>query len=99
MVNNDLIIAIKNALERGQHVEQAVLSLVNAGYPREEVEEASRQVHLPVQQRTFPLPIASLNQPQQNTQERNPKKIILAIILLGIVALSVVASLIFFLLK
>jgi hypothetical protein len=44
MVREDLITALRNALERGETTEQAIQTLVNAGYNRAEIEEASRQL-------------------------------------------------------
>ena len=41
MVREDLICALRNALERGESVSEAIQSLVNAGYNRVEIEEAS----------------------------------------------------------
>lgn len=41
MAVEDLMMALKNALERGETLEEAKLSLLNAGYRREEVEKAS----------------------------------------------------------
>jgi len=39
MAREDILTALKNALERG-----ATTSLINAGYNRVEIEEASRQI-------------------------------------------------------
>ncbi|MBS3090260.1 hypothetical protein J4433_00640 [Candidatus Pacearchaeota archaeon] len=95
MVNNDLVIAIKNALERGQHIEQAVISLVNAGYPREEVEEASRQVHMLVQpNRQLQLPSIPIN---QQAMDKSTKKIITRIIILGVIAAALITFLVVYL--
>ncbi len=44
MVNEDIIVCFANALERNQSMENAIESLVNAGFAREEVEEAAREV-------------------------------------------------------
>lgn len=43
-MREDLICALRNALERGFSIDEAVTSLVNAGYNRVEIEEASRQL-------------------------------------------------------
>ena len=45
MGKEDLVAALKNAVERGESLEKAKQSFISAGYPREEVEEASRSVH------------------------------------------------------
>ncbi len=44
MVVEDLIAALRNALERGERLEDAKLSLLNAGYKQEEIEQAARSV-------------------------------------------------------
>ncbi len=42
MVNNDILGGLKSALTRGYNLEEAMLSFFNAGYKREEIEEAAR---------------------------------------------------------
>ena len=42
MVNNDILGGLKSALTRGYTLEEAMLSFFNAGYKREEIEEAAR---------------------------------------------------------
>ena len=42
MARQDLISAIRNALERGESIEKAKQALINAGYNRTEIEEAAR---------------------------------------------------------
>lgn len=44
MARQDLIAAIRNALERGESVEDAKKSLVNAGYRISEVDEAAIEI-------------------------------------------------------
>ena len=44
MVREDLIAALRNAIERGETLEEAIESLENAGYNRIDIEEASRQL-------------------------------------------------------
>lgn len=44
MARQDLVSAFRNALERGETIDEAKVSLTNAGYKREEVEEASREI-------------------------------------------------------
>ena len=41
MARPDLISALKNALERGESIQQAKLSLISSGYLQSEVEEAA----------------------------------------------------------
>jgi len=45
MVRKDLVAGLKNAVERGENLEQAKHSFISAGYSMEEVEEASRFVY------------------------------------------------------
>lgn len=45
MVNRDLVEGLRNALSRGYTLEQAMMSFYNAGYKREDVEEAARVLH------------------------------------------------------
>lgn len=44
MVIDELMAALKNALERGETLEEAKLSLVNAGYSKAEIEEAAKEI-------------------------------------------------------
>lgn len=44
MIREDLICALRNAIERGSSLDEAIESLENAGYNRVEIEEASRQL-------------------------------------------------------
>ena len=44
MARQDLITCFKNALERGNNVTEIKRSLLNAGYPREDIEEAAREM-------------------------------------------------------
>lgn len=42
MINYDLIEGLRIALAKGYTLEQAMMSFYNAGYPKEEIEEAAR---------------------------------------------------------
>lgn len=42
VVNKDILGGLKSALTRGYSLEEAMLSFFNAGYKREEIEEAAR---------------------------------------------------------
>ena len=44
MVREDLVGALKNAVERGESVNLAKMTLINAGYKKEDVEEAATQI-------------------------------------------------------
>jgi hypothetical protein len=44
-INPDLVGGLKSALERGATLKQAMMSLFNSGYKREEIEEAARNLN------------------------------------------------------
>jgi hypothetical protein len=85
-MNEDLIVALENAIQRGSSLEDAKSSLLNAGYPSGLVEEASHYVHLGI------LPIIS--QTEKFTEERlEPKSSNIKIILLSIVLVLLLGAL------
>ena len=45
MVNRDIVEGLRNALSRGHTLEQAMMSFYNAGYEKQEIEEAARALH------------------------------------------------------
>jgi hypothetical protein len=58
---NDLTTAFLRALERGESLEKAKTSMLNAGYSRQEIEEAARDVQgkvSPSQEMQMPSPIS-----------------------------------------
>ncbi|MBS3073367.1 hypothetical protein J4465_01035 [Candidatus Pacearchaeota archaeon] len=59
MVKEDLIWAIKNAMERGESIELAKISLLNAGYNSQDVEEAAEKIQ--ETQKKFSLKIPFFN--------------------------------------
>ncbi|MCL5730107.1 MAG: hypothetical protein M1165_00890 [Candidatus Pacearchaeota archaeon] len=46
MVNDDILGGLKSALSRGYSLEKAMLSFFNAGYKREEIEEAAKTLQM-----------------------------------------------------
>ena len=79
-MNEDLVVALENAIERGSSLQDAKSSLINAGYPLSYVEEASHYVHsgvLPMMQRIQPSQPAKI----EESHSGNLKVIILVIIL------------------
>ncbi len=69
MVNKEILGGLKSALERGQSLKQAMMSLYNAGYIKQEIEEAARalqleqqqqqiQIQMPIQKPQIKIPIA-----------------------------------------
>ena len=84
MPKEEIIAGLKQAIERGYNLEQAKQSFINAGYSREEVEEAASsfggvttqypQIQQPLQQPTQP-PSKLPPQPQQPSQQLPQQKI------------------------
>lgn len=64
MARQDLMAALRNALERGETIEQAKTSLLNAGYKKEEVEEATKELE---KLRVKPLKLPSAKFPSLPT--------------------------------
>ena len=57
MGKDNLIVALKNALERGETLEDAKESLSNAGYSSRDIELASREIEkLELRRKSFPKP-------------------------------------------
>lgn len=50
MVNNDILEGLRNALARGYPLKVSMVSFLNAGYKKEEIEEAARALHEPPSQ-------------------------------------------------
>ena len=44
MANEDIVTSLKNSIERGENLENAMNILIGSGYPRNEVQEASKYV-------------------------------------------------------
>ena len=44
MARADLVAALRNAIERGESIEEAKISLLNANYSASDVEEAVREI-------------------------------------------------------
>jgi len=65
MVNEEIFAGLKVALFRGETLQQAMMASYNAGYKKEEIEEAARALQMQQFQQIQPHPTA---QPQQITQ-------------------------------
>ena len=85
MVNQEILGALKSAIVRGHSIEQAMQTILNSGYPQNEIQEAAKfletgeqpqQIQQPVKQQE-PQPIQTLQtQIQQPTQsEKTPQKV------------------------
>lgn len=86
-----IVVAIQNALARGQSIEAAMKSLINAGYSQQEVQEAAREAQFGIKQlqqaQTFQ--ITPKPKPAKEPVLKS-KKIIISIIVLGIIILSII---------
>ncbi|OIO41410.1 hypothetical protein COU56_04675 [Candidatus Pacearchaeota archaeon CG10_big_fil_rev_8_21_14_0_10_31_9] len=78
MVRADIIISVKNAVERGYSIEQAKQSLANSGYSMKEIADAVNYltsgvgtIELPNQANYLPERVAQTNQ-QTNAQNQQP---------------------------
>lgn len=54
MPKEEIIVGLRNAIERGYSIEQAKKSFISAGYPLKEVEEASRFIDTTAVEKTPP---------------------------------------------
>lgn len=114
MARQDLITALKNALERGESLQQAKLSLISAGYSQQEVEEAARALQFPpiLMPKLMPkppeaAPKAELKAPEAKEawkkeipiKERKKVKIPLWLIILLLILLGAIGYIIFVLMR
>jgi len=80
VVNNDILGGLKSALARGYSLEESMLSFLNGGYKREEIEEAAQALQMQTAQATAginwsPQPIwASKQQAKAKSQAPSPMK-------------------------
>ena len=104
MVREDILAGLRNAVERGYSLQQAVYSFVSAGYNQQEVQEAAQFVHAssviaqgsikPLPQSTMPnVPIRAV-QPSRGFWSRN-WKIFVLIGILGILVAFLVLTLLY----
>jgi hypothetical protein len=103
MVNEAILEGLKNALAKGESLQSAMQSFMNAGYNSAEVEEASRNLHVPAgfsQQVKFSvtqnaMPVQKVSQYQEKTKTPNKTLIIVLIIFLVVTISSLAGILIF----
>jgi len=55
-MTEDLVMALRNAVERGENIEEAKISLLNAGYKREDVEKAAKALEKLTVKKGIPKP-------------------------------------------
>lgn len=73
MLNPDIVGGLKSALTRGYSLDEAMMSFLNAGYKREEIEEASQSLQSQItsgeiSSELSPQPIWTLEQDNQDKQ-------------------------------
>lgn len=110
MPREDIIGGLKNALARGQPLQSAIQSFLNAGYAKEDVEEAARSLSssnaglnkLTPAIQAKPIPIikqisssTTVVQQDSKTERVSADIIILLLILIAIFGLSLVLFFIF----
>jgi hypothetical protein len=78
MVNAEILSGIRAALERGQSLRAAMMSFYNAGYAKDEIEDAARalmEVGATQQTQTQTQPPAKPVQPQKQLIQQAPQKV------------------------
>lgn len=78
MANEDILGGLRSALTRGYSLEEAMLSLYNAGYKREDIENAARalQTQAPVQSSVVQSPPSIIVAKQKPAPEAKPVKFV-----------------------
>lgn len=76
-MNQTLFEGIKRSVEKGESLQQAMMSFYNAGYPKSEIEEAAREVQkiqlgMQPQQQIIAKPLAQGQQPIQKVSSYTP---------------------------
>jgi FtsZ-interacting cell division protein ZipA len=67
MVNQEILASLENAIERNENLEDAALTLINAGYPKEEVDEARAYVQKGVLSYSDPSPSQEIPEKQKKS--------------------------------
>jgi len=83
MVREDILGGLRTALARGQTLRQAMMSFYNAGYVKEEIEEAARTLQAeknqPLQPQFVPgliTPIFQRTNPMESNSNEKPKEVL-----------------------
>lgn len=105
-MREDIYGGIKNALERGYSIEQAVKSFTNAGYKEAEVREAARALEntsLAISagktdslESTYLLSENSDTQAQDKTQKKGSKRAIIILVITLIILVAALAGIFLF---
>ena len=100
MVREDIIGGLKNAFARGEKLENAIRSFINAGYSEKDVREAAKQFQEGAISLTSDLPqtkstIQPVSFTTENPKRRRSKKIIIMVILLIFLVLILITTILF----
>jgi len=79
MVNEDIVTALRNSIENGETLEQAIKILINSGYNSQEVQEASQFFSSGIITQTEPKPEEQLIMPEKKSffssfSKKSPKE-------------------------
>ena len=72
MVNDDIVGGLKSGLERGEPLQQVMMSFLNAGYNKSEIEEAARSLMSEGNQ--LQMNKSQEKKPEETMQKSEPKK-------------------------
>ena len=67
-MRDEIVAGLRNAIVRGQSLEQAVQSFINAGYNPQEVKAAAQIISTGVSSIVYPRPSKSVSQPQAKSR-------------------------------
>ncbi|GIU68641.1 MAG: hypothetical protein KatS3mg001_491 [Candidatus Pacearchaeota archaeon] len=71
MVKEELVEGIRLALSKGESLEKAMMTFFNAGYPREEIEEAAKYAQSQQLYSQFQLQLQAQSQTQTTQQKKS----------------------------
>lgn len=69
MVRLDILEGLRQAVSKGEPLRKAMMSFYNAGYPKNDIEEAARALNSPQFQTQTPQQTQPQQQPQQQSQK------------------------------
>jgi len=100
-MNDEILQGLKIAVQRGQSLRDAMMSFYNAGYKKQEIEEAARHISIssPVQQKQIQKPKIQEKQQISKYEEKTKPKSKLTLILLItaiVVLIAILVSIFFF---
>jgi len=88
MVNEEIFAGLKSAISHGFSIEEAMQSLINAGYNAQEVKEAAAYLSQPSPKPAQPA-FSPLYQTPPNTQKSNQTSFVTILLIIGIAILSI----------